>query len=226
MKLNLLFFSAVFAIVTTVSGEFLRGNNLDQKEVLVSTVTTQDQDTLPIAVIDIDETHLKFFDLGDALFMLGTAPQLDPLSITSLNDLSPVKLFKKVTHKGAPSVLVNAQKRIEKLMGTPSAANDCPACPTALQLDQCKKFPIQTEDGFIEKHTEKMGGVVEPIRGCVALKVESWNGSDWQHIRKEVAQACVGSLAIAKAYGASQTYSFDVDEVAAGDKYILEACWE
>jgi hypothetical protein len=220
MKLELLSLSSFFAIATTANGQFLRG---DKK--IPETMTEQDQelDNGPIATLDIDDNHLDFFDLGDAIFVLGILAKLDPLtSTTLLNEMTPVEVFERLSLKAPPAVLVNAQKRIEKLMSTPASMNDITTRP-----EPCETFFSLAENGYVEKHTEKIGAVAEPIRGCVAIKGERWNGSEWVHIRNEVARACVGALAFIKSWGARQTYSADVSlDATGGDKYSLEACWD
>jgi hypothetical protein len=227
MKLNRLSLLSFFAIAIAVSGQSLRGDkDLHHRDTALQELE-QEQNDEPIVTLDLadNEAHLEFFDNGDAIVITGTAANSEE-GIEQLGRLrrsSPVDIFEKLSGKAAPDELVNAQNRIEKLMGTPTTSPEVTAKVTNYNV--CEDYFSKTGNLSFLADTTKMGGVVVPTRGCVAIKGERWNGSKWITINNTVGRACVGGSSTTKVWGSYKTYSIDIFE-ANGDQYDVRVCWD
>jgi hypothetical protein len=238
MKLNLLSLLSFLAITITVSGQSLRGDQQNRD------IAVEQQNAEPIATLDLGDNaaHLEYFDDGDGIIMMGTGTKnstegqemLYRLS-TILKELSPVEIFRQLSGNDAPADLVNAQNRIEKLMGTPSSMKTSPtpaddaAIPEHIRLnhvyDICRRYYSKAGDDYYARDTDKMYGLVEPYHGCVGIKTEKKNGSRWIETTGKIYRACAGGYAWADWWGPYMTYSIDIVE-AAGDYYDMQVCWD
>lgn len=67
-------------------------------------------------------------------------------------------------------------------------------------------------------------GWVEPVIGCVAIKVDQLIGSEWLETSGELSVACAEPIAV-RWWGDYVTYSVHIVE-AEGDYYNLQVCWD
>jgi hypothetical protein len=220
MKLNLLSLMSFFTIAITANGQLRRGGEQEL-----------------VATLDLDDAHMEFFDGGDGILIVGTTStnseadreKLDLFS-TALIGLSPVEIFEQLSRKPAPADLVNAQNRVEKLVGTPSSKTDTTANPElddqvhkSYRYNQCVAMPSMTGDFYYAVTTNKIGGRVEPLRGCVNIKTEKWNGR-W-HSGRVAREVCAGDVGWVEWWAIQRLYSVDIFK-AEGDKYDLTVCYD
>ena len=168
--------------------------------------------------------------------------------------MGPVKAFEKLSGEPAPKTLTEAEADMNRqaavMMARSTTTNkddNPPPLETGgfLMADDEKEEEEEDEEGggrrlstfnncdwwyyntgnaYWEAYTNKIGGRIEPYRGCLGLTVEFWNGSYWYSTGYSGYDCAYG---YAWAWAASPYYSYKRVRTynAHNDGYHFKGCW-